>query len=204
MKPISIFSDFYGFDNLIHEIDFLKLNEEIHNYIKKYDPKGRTLSNQGGYQSNNIDYNIVRNEYKLITDLLNIIDKKCKLFLNNENIFLLNSWININTKYDYNRLHYHPYSVLSGSIYLDIPLYDNETDGRFVFRRCREFEDYNMEVHARNLDPIYKNISESINPKTGDILIFPSYLQHEVMPHLSKNNRISIAFNTSSTERDPQ
>jgi len=198
MKPVPIFADFYAKDNIKDEINFDSLIREIDLYIEKYDPKGRNVSNKDGYQSNNLDYSVITSRFTEISLLLDTIEKKCKEFLKKDNIGLSNTWININNKNNYNKLHFHPYSVLSGTVYVSIPPTSNKDDGCFIFIRNREFSDYAMEIHTQELEPMYNRSRETINPKTGDIIIFPSYMMHEVDPHQSKDRRISIAFNTNA------
>jgi uncharacterized protein (TIGR02466 family) len=35
----------------------------------------------------------------------------------------------------------------------------------------------------------------SVQPKTGSLIIFPSWLMHYVVPNENKDDRISLAFN---------
>ena len=38
---------------------------------------------------------------------------------------------------------------------------------------------------------------QSITPKAGTLVLFPSYLEHKVNPNLSNEERIVISFNVS-------
>lgn len=196
MKPISIFADFYGIDNIKGDISIDRLTTEIEHYIEKYDLNGRSRSNKNGYQSNDLDYSIIKKQFKEISLLLDTIEKKCKDFLKNDNIGLSNSWVNINNKNNYNKPHCHPYSILSGTVYINVPSDKDKDNGNFTFIRNREFLDYAIETYTHEFEPLYSGHNKTIHPKTGDIIIFPSYMMHEVDPHQSKEQRISIAFNT--------
>ena len=99
---------------------------------------------------------------------------------------LSNSWININRKNNFNMPHCHPNSAFSGVIYLKA----NPTCGKINFRNPTPAGAY----------PINDTINGYFgkwffSPEPGDVLIFPSYLDHYVEPNLSDEDRISIAFN---------
>lgn len=192
----TIFSDFYYIKNIKNDISIEKLKKEIYDYKNRHDIIGDKKSNLGGYQSKNIEYSIVREEYNELSQLFDLIEVECQNILQNNNIFLSNAWINVNKSFDYNRMHCHPASILSGSIYIDIP--KDSDGGEFVFHRSRDFLDYNSNIFYANLDKVYSSVNKKIEPKIGDMIIFPSYLMHEVLPHSSDSDRISIAFNTTS------
>ena len=37
--------------------------------------------------------------------------------------------------------------------------------------------------------------SFTVEPKPGQVIIFPSYVQHLTLPHTGDNDRITMAFN---------
>jgi hypothetical protein len=130
-------------------------------------------SNQGGYQSEN-NINQIPDFFSLIKD----INKICYNITKNPNKRIKKMWVNISSFGNYNIIHTHNSnnkpSLLSGVLYLKIP----KNSGFITF--------YN---------PLDINSHEKYFPKVGDLLIFPQYLPHSVEPNLSKEDRISIAFN---------
>jgi uncharacterized protein (TIGR02466 family) len=40
-----------------------------------------------------------------------------------------------------------------------------------------------------------RKIQHDLNPKAGEIILFESWLKHEVPPHHSNEDRISVSFN---------
>lgn len=76
-------------------------------------------------------------------------------------------------------IHTHPNSLVSGVYYVDIP---EDNFGLLLL------ED------PRGPYPPFDNRIK-IKPSTGDIIIFPSWLPHQVSPTSNINPRISIAFN---------
>ena len=101
-------------------------------------------------------------------------------------------WININPKWGSNILHSHSNSHWSGVLYIQQP---SEVEG---FSGMIEFVNPNQE--GRELAKILPKIGFDnmirIRPKTGQIVIFPSYLLHSVYPNNSDQDRITIAFNS--------
>ena len=90
--------------------------------------EGRIHSNVGGWQSNDIqtDNFAYNNLLSKITYYANEMAKDIGL---KDNLKLGNSWINVNGYKDYNSIHKHPYSLLSGVYYVATP----ENCGKIVF-----------------------------------------------------------------------
>ena len=197
IKELELFKTSAFVGNLSDSINFKELKKELYYYIEKYDSNGRKLSNLGGFQSNNLDYSKILNDSTFIQMpiLLDKILLILKAIISDNNIIVDNAWININSKGDYNTKHVHPLSTLSGSVYIDIPVDDNR--GSFTFHRERSHIDYNLNDSLKNIpDKTIFASTYAYSPKTGDILIFPSNIEHTVEPHFSQSNRISIAFNS--------
>ena len=139
-------------------------------------------SNQGGYQSP--DLNLMECFPSILDGLMfgiGVVANDIGIGLE-----LSNSWININRKNNFNLPHCHPNSAFSGVIYLKT----NSTCGKINFRNPT----------ASSVFPINDMINGYFgrwffSPEPGDVLIFPSYLDHYVEPNLSDEDRISISFN---------
>jgi uncharacterized protein (TIGR02466 family) len=171
-------------------------NTKIINYVKKIkkNNKGVVISNIGGWQSPNLDLH-----EKTFTDLnKKIIETSIEFIKNCEfkpgNFSILNMWANINEYKDFNNLHLHQNSFISGVYYLQTP----KDCGNLVFKHpCSHLEydwsSSNFKHHNEYNSPLYNFI-----PKKGDLILFPSWLEHYVEPNLNKKEqRISIAFNIS-------
>ena len=99
-------------------------------------------------------------------------------------------WAMINGPGSYNKLHSHPHNYLSGAFYLQVP----ENSGKLTFHDPRP--------QSEVLAPPFKQ-DQSIHlaprvgwlPKVNDLLIFPSWLNHEVEINNSKEDRIMLSFN---------
>ena len=164
--------------------------------LKKKD-KGRTISNYGGWQSNDLSL-----EEDVLKDLLieikkNLVPFERALRLRKEfklKVKLL--WANVNGMGGINLPHIHNQSVLSGVYYVTRP----KNSGNLRLMNPNLFNHISLAFMGR-----METFSEGPTPFTGDqievtgtegtLIIFPSHLCHFVLPNLSKEERISISFN---------
>jgi len=112
-----------------------------------------------------------------------------------------NSWINKHKPGDYSLSHWHGSSLISGVYYVEV----GEDAGDIVFHKDHRHQNlFNpiIEVgfnYTDTLDQTKMNVFNTDNfglqPKNGDLLLFPSHLAHSVDENLSKKTRYSIAFN---------
>jgi uncharacterized protein (TIGR02466 family) len=105
-------------------------------------------------------------------------------------IYITQSWLNLHTNREPHPVHLHPNSFLSGVIYF--------TDGTPIeFDRTSpgltKNDFYSVNISKANE---YNSTSNSLSVRSGNILIFPSYLPHRVTAVPSNLERISLAFNT--------
>ena len=109
------------------------------------------------------------------------------------------AWANVNVAGDSNACHYHPGSFWSGAYYVnDGGCADDPALGG-------EFELFDPRgpapmMHAPLLkfsgdDGLSAGSAETIRPRAGLMLLFPSFLLHAVRPYRGSGTRISIAFN---------
>jgi len=104
-----------------------------------------------------------------------------------------NSWINIMPKESTIGSHLHPYSVISGAFYLNA----GEGAGEFVIENPLYHSQMMMQSQGKSE---YTKVFQSIEAKTGRLILFPSYLKH----HVKGNNyegRTVMSFNTNYDRR---
>lgn len=177
--------------NVNLSLDLDQIKKEVNTIVKS--DKGRVISNQGGYQSHDVEIKkfVHLNFLKeIIVD--NTIQYKQFLGLKTE-CKLDNLWININNFKDFNVSHMHPNSCISGVFYIECL----QESGQIVFENpLRDHIGYSWDsrltVYNQNTSSKWK-----IVPETNKLLLFPSFLNHYVEPNLSKDKRISISFNLS-------
>ena len=183
------------FPSVIHIFDvngFSEVQDELINYaydLKKKEPEGVIISNQGGWQSS--DFN-VKNEYdSLHSFIINclagfpVIDESFNI--------KINAWVNINKPGDYNTKHHHPACDLSGVLWIKA----SKDCGKIEFQSPVEFQTY-TEVESYTKD--FKDSNNYYHtyyftPTQGRMLVFPSHLQHQVRENKSNEDRISVSFN---------
>ena len=105
---------------------------------------------------------------------------------------LIQTWIVSQYENDYNPPHTHG-GVLSGIVYLKVPKKISESldspDGKLSFQGWLPYKP----------EWLMFNQNYSINPKVGDLYIFPAWLSHQVFPFDFNEERRCISFNLDAT-----
>ena len=132
-------------------------------------------------------------------ELKNLLDLHVKTFveeldfdLEDRNLKLEDLWINILPEGGNHSAHIHPNSVISGTTYISMP------SGSSAIK----FEDprHSMMMAAPSRIKDAKEYLKPfiyVNPSVGDVLLWESWLRHEVPANNSSEERISISFNYS-------
>jgi len=164
------------------------LIEWIYNYQKTTD--GVVHSNRGGWQSPSDFY--LDKSFDQFTDY---ILKNALMSLKHYNLDfkLVNMWININKKGNYNILHNHPNSTVSGVFWVKTP----KNCGSLVFHSPHSFTQHLLLHNVDSEISKEQNYYDCFhfNAKEGTMILFPSDLLHGVESNQSEDDRISIAFN---------
>lgn len=170
---------------------------EIENYCLQLEGKdNRVISNEGGYQSQDIDLD---NAHEL-KDLQNAIQIESEKFSDNIGVKqckIGNLWVNINNYLNSNQAHRHANAILSGVFYGHSKF--NEKSGDIMFRHpCTDYMAYNWDgIQTDEFSPT-NSLSWTFEPHPCDLIIFPGWLEHRVEPNFAKDyKRISISFNMS-------
>jgi uncharacterized protein (TIGR02466 family) len=139
-------------------------------------------SNYGGWQS---DVHLHEND--VFKPLCNHVNAVCARVFKVKGARFHQMWACINKKYDQNLIHSHTNRYnLSGVYYLNVP----RDSGEIVFRDPRPGAN-----HAPNRLFTDDCDSEYFMPSDGLTILFPSYLEHFVLPNRSDGDRISMSFN---------
>ena len=135
--------------------------------------------------------------FPIFADLIKVLDKHVAAFvkdldfdLDDKKITLDSLWINILPQGGVHTSHIHPHSVISGTTYVNMP---TETS-------AIKFEDPRsammMAVPVRKIDARDEMRSFFyVAPDVGDVLLWESWLRHEVPVNMAEDERISISFN---------
>ena len=172
------------------------INEELKNFIykekEKY-PEGAKKSNVNGWHSKEFDLkneklkNFIAEISKNIGSAINDMGWD----LESQIAKITSMWSIINKKDAFNEKHHHGNSALSAAYYVkaeknagNIVLFDPRQANVFHHPSSKDVNSLNAQV-------------QSITPKAGTLVLFPSYLEHKVNPNLSNEERIVISFNVS-------
>jgi|ETNmetMinimDraft_21_1059911.scaffolds.fasta_scaffold13134_5 uncharacterized protein (TIGR02466 family) len=184
------------FPSTLHAYDVKDFDkEELVDYIYgEYDsdPKGRVISNRGGWQSS-FDYTYGPNpildavERTLRHEFFSITLKYGQEF------HIEDLWININKPGSFNHKHDHPGSVFSGVFWINAP----KDSGQLVFDNPNTFTMWDeMSSYSDQFQKILPvHPAYYMTPTEGMIILFPSSLYHKVDVNQSEEDRISVSFN---------
>lgn len=99
-------------------------------------------------------------------------------------------WVNILKPGGTHSGHIHPHSVVSGTIYIDVP------PGAGALKLEDPRLPMLMAAPPRRPDaPEELQTFVYAQPEPGSIFLWESWLRHEVTPHTGKGERISVSFN---------
>lgn len=164
-------------------IDLEAIKEECLSHAQY--SKNEEISNQGGYQGHAFESRILNDAIReVIPEPRGDADFKC-------DITDIYSWVNINGKGDTNLVHNHT-SVFNQSLWCGVYYVQvNEDSGpiQFYDPRVGVTADVNHNYYVSCTDTF------TIRPTPGQLVLFPSWLQHGVHANQSDEERISIAFN---------
>lgn len=99
-------------------------------------------------------------------------------------------WVNLLKGGGHHSAHIHPHSILSGTLYVEVP--KGSGDIRFEDPRSGLM----MAAPVRREDaPEHLQPYARVSPRPGLILLWESWLRHEVMPNADRGERLSVSFN---------
>ena len=174
--------------------NYKTMNEEMYQFIKNEqsnDQNGINKSNLKGWHSKDFELNNDKPQkfIKFISNSIEQVMTDMKWEKNKQSVKINNMWAIINTGGSANLRHQHGNSTISGAYYVRAP----KDSGDIVFYDPRPAPIYSHpNVEISNLLNAQVN---SITPKEGGLVLFPSYLDHSVNENLSNEERIVISFN---------
>jgi len=92
-------------------------------------------------------------------------------------------WVNLLRSGGHHSAHIHPHSIISGTLYVEVP------PGSGAIR----FEDPRLPLMMAA--PTRPDTFVTIEPRPGLLLLWESWLRHEVLPGAARAERLSISFN---------
>ena len=99
-------------------------------------------------------------------------------------------WVNLLRGPGHHSAHIHPHSIISGTLYVEVP--KGSGDIQFEDPRLPMM----MAAPTRRTDaPEELQPFVTVEPRPGLLLLFESWLRHEVLPGTGRGERLSISFN---------
>ena len=175
-----------------------KLSKKIINTLNTYVDKSN-ISKKNDYSSKLASQ--IKNEIKipkLIIDknLSKELIKNIKIYLEKSDIKkikeikIINLWVVKQFKNEYNPIHYHD-GQLSGVGYLKIP--KNMSENKLI--KNKKFKTNGTIDFINGQNNFLSKSIYNLNPKLGELLIFPNYLMHTAYPFNVDGERRSFSFN---------
>ena len=111
--------------------------------------------------------------------------------------FFYDSWFHITRYGGYQSNHIHPNASWSGIYCVDAgdAVADRPESGQVKFYDPRGAAHMHFDGGNRQLDPRFSTTPVYLTHRAGQLVIFPSWLFHEVLPYLGQRERIVVAFN---------
>jgi len=175
-----------------------KLSKKIITLLNTHIDKSQ-LSKKNDYSSKLASQ--IKNEIKIPKTIIDKslskeLIKNIKIYLDKSDvkkikeIKIINLWVVRQLKNEYNPIHYHE-GQLSGVGYLKIPkdMNQNKLVKNKKFKTNGTIDFINGQTNF-----LSKSIY-NLNPKLGDLLIFPNYLMHTAYPFNVNGERRSFSFN---------
>jgi uncharacterized protein (TIGR02466 family) len=135
--------------------------------------------------------------FPIFKDLVKVLDKHVAAFvkdlqfdLDGKKIKLDSLWINILPTGGVHTSHLHPHSVISGTTYVSMP----EGASAIKFEDPRSAMMMAAPTRTTDARPELRNFIY-VAPEAGEVLLWESWLRHEVPMNMTDDERISVSFN---------
>ncbi|HBE93062.1 MAG TPA: hypothetical protein DDW55_11235 [Gammaproteobacteria bacterium] len=112
-------------------------------------------------------------------------------------MFQYHAWFHITRMGGFQTLHDHPNASWSAIYYIqagdEVP--DRPESGVVRFHDKRGFSPMYLDAGNDNIEARFSWEAVPLKPETGMMLIFPSWLAHEILPYHGESERIMVALN---------
>jgi uncharacterized protein (TIGR02466 family) len=167
--------------------------------IASEDEAGKAWSREKGYRgyTSYASLNDLPKRDPEFATLAKLLDKHAAAFarelhldLGRRKLKLDSIWINVLEPGGVHTGHIHPHSVLSGTVYVDVPA------GASALKLEDPRHPLMMAAPTRSEEaPESERTFVYVTPKAGDVVMWESFVRHEVPANAAKKARISVSFN---------
>ncbi len=191
--PTLLYEDRLGDDALIADLD-----HSIRTLAAE-DGAGRRWCREHGYRgyTSYASLNDLPIRDPVFADLKRLLDRHvarfaaaCAFDLGGKRLKLDSLWVNLLKPGGHHGAHLHPHSVISGTLYVTMP------DGAGGLKLEDPRLPMLMAAPPRRADaPEGMATFQTVRPDPGTVLLWESWLRHEVVTNAAKGERISVSFN---------
>jgi len=190
MQLTPAFPSFLATDTL--DVDINAIERYCYDLMNR--DAGRKVSNDGGYQSNDLNPDLdspLKPLFQQIEDRANTLHSSIMLKTSLRQK-IDNAWVNVNKRGDYNIPHVHPRTCFSGVFYVKTP---KDCGDLYLRNPSSSLEHVIPQVCIEQYN-MFTATSVRILPEARKLVIFPSWILHYVTANQADSDRISMAFNT--------
>ncbi len=135
--------------------------------------------------------------FPIFKDVVDALDQHVQAFakdlefdLDGRDLVLEDIWINVLPEGGYHSAHIHPHSVISGTTYVSMP------KGASALR-LEDPRHVMMMASPPRAKEARRELQQFIylKPEIGDVMLWESWLRHEVVMNQSEYDRVSVSFN---------
>lgn len=178
-------------NQLLRECQQLRLDDEAGRRWSKRNYPGGYTSYNSAHRMHQLSPTFAALERKLARHV-SAFTRSLEFDLEGRALTMTDCWVNIMPQQVVHGLHLHPLSTVSGTYYVQTP--KGSPGLKFEDPRLDRF----MAAPPRKPDCRAENRPWSVMPaEAGRLVLFESWLRHEVVPNPVKTERISISFNYS-------
>lgn len=178
-------------NQLRRECQQLRLDDEAGRRWSKRNYPGGYTSYNSAHRMHQLSPTFAALERKLARHV-GAFTRSLEFDLEGRALTMTDCWVNIMPQQVVHGLHLHPLSTVSGTYYVQTP--KGSPGLKFEDPRLDRF----MAAPPRKPDCRAENRPWSVMPaEAGRLVLFESWLRHEVVPNPVKTERISISFNYS-------
>lgn len=118
--------------------------------------------------------------------------------------FFYESWFHVTRTGGFQSLHYHPGASWSGiyAVQTGDAVDDRPESGQVKFYDPRGAAFMHVDAGNRRTDPRFSATPVYLSHEAGQLVMFPSWLMHEVLPYMGQRERIVVAFNAAVRSGD--
>jgi len=173
--------------------DFINIGKDEKNIIE--DCSWSEMANKNYFTD---DYKILEklpNIKQKLEDVIKQYGKEILGFKDNNELYITNSWAVKTPTGGFHPAHNHPNSIMSGVLYINVGVELGNFEQGIIFEHEPQILNKFNFLFDKN-DTNWNTSRFAVQVNSGDLVMFPSWLKHEVKENTTETTRLVIGFNT--------